>query len=74
MVVREEVMRNLVYMVGNGKKIRFWHETWLGECPLKIRLQELFVICNQKEWSVFKVMRDEGIKLTFRRNFGNVEE
>jgi hypothetical protein len=47
----------------------------LTECPLKIRFQELFVICNQKEWSVFKVMRDVGgRKLTFRRNFGNVEE
>jgi hypothetical protein len=40
---------------------------------LKIRFQKLFVICNQTEWSVFKVMRDGGIKLTFRRNFGNVE-
>jgi hypothetical protein len=33
MAVRGEVMRNLVYLVGNEKKIRFWHETWLGGAP-----------------------------------------
>jgi hypothetical protein len=74
MAVREEVMRSLIYKVGNEKKIRFWHETWVGECPLKIRFQEIFVICNQKEWSVFNVTRDGGINLTFKRNFGNEEE
>jgi hypothetical protein len=74
MAVREDVMRNLIYRVGNGKRVRFWHEAWLGDCPLKIRFQEIFVICNQKEWSVFKVLRDRGINLTFRRNFGVVEE
>jgi hypothetical protein len=28
------------------KKPRFWHEVWLGECPLRIKFNRLFVICN----------------------------
>jgi hypothetical protein len=36
----------LKYVVGNGKKPRFWHEVWLGECPLRIRFNKLFMICR----------------------------
>jgi hypothetical protein len=35
---------------------------------------EIFAICNQKEWSVYKVLRGRGINLTFRRNFGEKEK
>jgi hypothetical protein len=34
----------------------------------------LFEISNQREWSVFKTLRNNNIKLTFRRNFGPREE
>jgi hypothetical protein len=36
----------LKYVVGNGGKPRLWHEVWLGECPLKIKFNKLFVICR----------------------------
>jgi hypothetical protein len=42
--------------------------------PLEDQVPGTFCHLQSKEWSVFKVMRDGGIKLTFRRNFGNVEE
>jgi hypothetical protein len=38
--------RGFKYMVGNGEKSRFWHEVWLGECPLKIKYNKLFMICK----------------------------
>jgi hypothetical protein len=53
-----------------GRKTRFWHDVWRGNCPLKIVCHEIFEICNQKDWSVFKVLGQGGMKLTFRRNFG----
>jgi hypothetical protein len=74
MAVREDVARGVVYDVGKGKKIRFWHDVWRGNCPLKIVCHEIFGICNQKEWSVFKVLKHGSVDLTFRSNFGEFKE
>jgi hypothetical protein len=30
MEVRGDVTRGVSYIIGNGKKIRFWRATWLG--------------------------------------------
>jgi hypothetical protein len=46
----------LKYVVGNGKKPRFWHEVWMGECPLRIRFNKLFMICRQQNWEVTRVL------------------
>ncbi len=27
------------YVVGNGKRVRFWHDTWCGNQPLKALTQ-----------------------------------
>jgi hypothetical protein len=61
----------LKYVVGNGKKARFW--VWLGECPLKIRFNRLFSICKQQNWEVARVLKDREINLIFRKNFDNEE-
>jgi hypothetical protein len=45
-----------------------------GGCPLNLSYPNLFEICNQREWAVAKVLRDERINLIFRRNFGDKEE
>jgi hypothetical protein len=50
--VREWYEKGTKWIVGNGKKIRFWHDIWLGNCPLKIRFHKLFRISRQQEWSV----------------------
>lgn len=60
-------------MVRDGKKTRFWLDVWLGDCPLKIVFSEIFEICNQQNWSVFEVLEQGDINLTFRRNFGDRE-
>lgn len=58
----------------NGKKTRFWLDVWTGGCPLKITFPNLFEICNQQEWSVFRALQNGEICLTFRRNFDTHEE
>jgi hypothetical protein len=74
MEVRGDVTRSVLFIIGNGRKVRFLKDTWLGGCPLSLTCPILFEICNQREWIVAKVLRDERINLTFRRNFGDKEE
>jgi hypothetical protein len=45
----------------------------LGECPLRIKFNKLFVICKQQNWDVARVLDEGGINLSFRRNFGREE-
>jgi hypothetical protein len=37
------------YKVGDGSKIRFWHDLWYGDRPLKAFFPELFSIAHCKE-------------------------
>jgi hypothetical protein len=73
MAIRNECARGLKYIVGNGKRTRFWLDTWAGECPLKITFPSIFTICNQQEWSAHRVLNSDQLNLTFRRNFGDIE-
>jgi hypothetical protein len=50
------VRGGMKYIHGNGRKIIFWHEVWLGECPLRIKYVKLYNICNQQEWEVSRVL------------------
>jgi hypothetical protein len=63
---RDEAARGLIYIVGDGRKARFWLDVWLGNCALRIAFPNLFVICNQKEWSVSKALNNGNVNLTFR--------
>jgi len=35
--------------VGNGGRINFWHDSWLGEEPLASSFPEIFMNSEQKE-------------------------
>jgi hypothetical protein len=60
-------------MLGNGKKIRFWHDVWIGGCPLKIAFPNIFVICNQQAWTVHRTLEGGLANLSFRRDFEDRE-
>lgn len=55
--------------IGNGKKIIFWHDVWLDECPLKIKFPKLFRICRQQDWSVAE-LKEVDWALDLRRRVG----
>lgn len=63
----------LIYIVKNGKKARFWRDVWLGQCPLSIVYGKFFEICNEQDKTVYEVLRNNEVNLTFRRCFGSVE-
>jgi hypothetical protein len=71
--VKYTCQKGLKYVLGNGRKIKLWHEVWLGECPLKIMFSRLFNICKHKNWEVARVLQGDDIHLTFRRSF-DIEE
>jgi hypothetical protein len=73
MIVKYECDRGLKYIIGDGKRTRFWLDTWAGECPLKITFPSIFAINNQQEWSVHRVLNQDQVELTFKRNFGDRE-
>lgn len=61
-------------MVNNGKKARFSLDVWLGNCPFRIVYSRIFDICNEQEESVYNVLKNNEINLTFRRSFGEEEQ
>jgi hypothetical protein len=60
-------------LLENGRKVRFWWDVWIGDCPLKNQFPNIFQICRQQDWSVFEVLGLGDQNLTFRRNFGDKE-
>jgi hypothetical protein len=63
----------LIYVVKNGKKARFWLDVWLGLCPLYLTYSKIYMICNEQNSTVYDVLQDNGVNLTFRRSFGTAE-
>lgn len=37
------------FLVGNGKRVRFWREKWFGNEPLCISFPSLFIVASSKE-------------------------
>lgn len=40
------------WVIGNGAKVRFWEDTWLGTSPLAVQFWDLYLICNEKNASI----------------------
>ena len=50
-----------------GQQTRFWHDCWLGECPLKIRFHNLFQIASNPDIEVAKASVNGQWSISFRR-------
>ena len=48
--------RFLQFDVGDGIKVKFWHNVWCGDCPLKLAFPELFSISHHKETLIDNVL------------------
>ena len=49
----ELVSDMMVFIVGNGRRVRFWRDKWCGDSPLCVSFPSLFVLTVDKEaWVV----------------------
>jgi hypothetical protein len=55
------------WKIGNGEKVRFWEDHWLGNTSLAIIYWPLYVINEQQGKTVSEIWDGVDPKLTFRR-------
>jgi hypothetical protein len=55
------------WVVGNGEKIRFWEDQWLGNTSLAILFWPLYVINEQQGKSINEIWNGKELQLSFRR-------
>jgi hypothetical protein len=55
------------WKVGDGKKIRFWKDVWLGSSSLAIQYWEIYVIVNEHNKTISELWDGENLRCTFRR-------
>ena len=39
----------ILFLVGNGRRVRFWRDKWCGDSPLCVSFPSLFVLSVDKE-------------------------
>ena len=68
---------SLSFSRGNGERVKFWHDPWCGDSPLKGAFSDLFSITASKDAAVADLMlvRNGKIlwKVDFMRNFQDWE-
>jgi hypothetical protein len=55
------------WKIGNGLKIQFWEDAWLGTSSLAIQLWVIYSIANEQNKSVAELWDGVNLKCTFRR-------
>ena len=63
-------------MVGNGEKIRFWEDLWMGEQPLYIQYSNLYRVTHMTNLTILVVLGHSPpstLSLNFRCNLSNAE-
>jgi hypothetical protein len=56
------------WLVGNGRKIRFWKDHWLGNSSQAIQFWALYVINEQHGKTISQVWDGQVLRLAFRRS------
>ena len=51
----------ILYDIGDGLRVKFWHNYWCGETPLVVSYPKLFRFCRDKEASVAKLIFTNGV-------------
>jgi hypothetical protein len=55
------------WKIGDGKKVKFWEDNWLGTSSLAIQFWNLYAILNEKNKPVADLWDGSSLKCTFRR-------
>ena len=45
----EDVEKHLIFEVGGGNRINFWHDSWCGEGSLKSQFLEIYALARDKK-------------------------
>jgi hypothetical protein len=53
--------------VGNGHRVRFWEDLWVGSCSLAIQYWGLYSIGNEHGKYISEVWDGGNLRLIFRR-------
>ncbi|WMV13369.1 hypothetical protein MTR67_006754 [Solanum verrucosum] len=69
----DSLMENLVVKVGEGNKIFFWKDKWIGQECLNSVFPDLFSFCTNPEAKIAEIWSPQGWNLTFRRNLNDWE-
>src|SRR5947207_1605821 len=57
------------WKIGNGEKVKFWKDNWLGSSSLVIQYWGLYRIVNEQNRTVKDLWDGIELKCTFRRTF-----
>lgn len=68
--VKDLFNRGVRHKIGNGCRTSFWGDVWLGECPLKVKYNNLFNICQAPDLCVAKSLVGDVWNINFNRSFG----
>ncbi|KAL4596807.1 hypothetical protein ACB092_12G190100 [Castanea dentata] len=49
--------RYVLFEIGDGSRVKFWHGVWCGDSPLKLSFPKLFNISRDKEAYVVDLMK-----------------
>jgi hypothetical protein len=55
------------WIVGNGRRVLFQEDTWLGHCSLSIVYWDLYTIVNEQQCTVADAWDGDELMFTFRR-------
>ncbi|WVZ50554.1 hypothetical protein U9M48_001796 [Paspalum notatum var. saurae] len=55
------------WKIGDGKRVKFWEDNWLGTSSLATQFWDLYVLVNKKSGTVAELWDGENLKCTFRR-------
>ncbi|XP_059277663.1 uncharacterized protein LOC132031768 [Lycium ferocissimum] len=59
--------------VGNGLKVSFWNDIWLGDTALKVKFPALFVLSQKRHATVAEMWTGQGWDLDLRRHLNDWE-
>jgi hypothetical protein len=57
------------WKIGDGKKIKFWEDNWLGPSSLAVQFWDVYVLVQEKSGTVADLWDGTELKCTFRRGF-----
>ena len=70
---KDNFFEEISFKAGNGLKIRFWQDRWLGNSRLKDYFPSLFQIASNKEATIAQYRDNNHWTPIFRRNFQDWE-